>query len=130
MTPTIKSGKQFAEHVDIAGSEFHDANLTGAVFDDVNLSQARIHNVNLADIQVTAANLGGAKFKHIGPAPDPSGTHARQRPVTFEEAMLCDSTFFRVDLSNVKIVDCNLEGMTIDGLLVTDLLKERGHRGG
>jgi uncharacterized protein YjbI with pentapeptide repeats len=54
--------------------------------------------------------------------PNPDGTQARQKAVVFEEAMLCDSVFRRVDLSGAKIEDCNLEGMTIDGVLVADLL--------
>ena len=36
--------------------------------------------------------------------------------------MLCDSVFRKVDLSNVQIIDCNIEGMKIDGVLVTDML--------
>ncbi len=36
--------------------------------------------------------------------------------------MLCDSTFKNVDLSGVKIEKCNIDGMTIDGVLVTDML--------
>ena len=36
--------------------------------------------------------------------------------------MLCDSLFRKVDLSGVKITDCNREGMTIDGVRVADLL--------
>lgn len=122
MEPTIKCGKQLAEHIDCSGSKYHDVNLGGAEFDDVNLGGATFHNINLSDINVTAANLGGAFFKHIGPMPRPDGMQARQRTVTFEEAMLCDSIFRRVDLSGVKIEDCNLEGMTIDGVLVSDLM--------
>jgi len=38
--------------------------------------------------------------------------------------MLCDSIFRKVDMSNVKIIDCNIQGMTIDGVLLTDLLME------
>jgi hypothetical protein len=123
MEPTIKGGKHLAENADISGSRFHEVNLSGADFDDVNLSQARFHNINLSDIQVTAVQIGGATFKHIGPPPDKDGHQARQRPVMFEEAMLGDSTFLKVDLSNVRIIDCNIQGMTIDGILVTDLLK-------
>jgi uncharacterized protein YjbI with pentapeptide repeats len=122
MEPTIKCGKQLAEHADISGSTFRDVNLAGAVYDDVNLGRARFHNINLSDVTVTAAQIGGATFKHIGPPPDKDGHQARQRPVTFEEAMLCDSTFRKVDMSNVKLIDCKVEGMTIDGVLVTDLI--------
>ncbi len=44
--------------------------------------------------------------------------------MTFEEGMLCDSVFRRMDMTNVKIIDCDVTGMTIDGILITDLLKE------
>jgi uncharacterized protein YjbI with pentapeptide repeats len=122
MEPTIRNGKQLAEHACLSDSRFRDVNLSGTEFDDVNLSRARLHNVNLSDITVTAANLGGAHFRHIGPMPNPDGSQERQKQVVFEEAMLCDSVFKKVDLSGVKIEECNIEGMTIDGVLVTDLL--------
>jgi uncharacterized protein YjbI with pentapeptide repeats len=122
MEPTIKCGKQLAEHADLSGSQFHCVNLSGADFDDVNLSKARFHNINFSDLTITAAQIGGAKLKHIGPPPDKQGRQERQRPVTFEEMTLCDSTFNDVDLSNVRITNCKLTGMTIDGILVSDLM--------
>jgi uncharacterized protein YjbI with pentapeptide repeats len=138
MNPTIACGKHLAANVDISDSEFHDVNLSravfndvnlsGVVFDDVNLAHARIHNVNLSDAQISAVNLGGTVFKHLGPPLDPDGRQQRQRPVTFEEATLCDSTFRNVDLSHVTIVDCNLQGMTINGILVAELLKAYENR--
>jgi len=42
---------------------------------------------------------------------------------SFEEGMLMDSTFRQLDMSAVQIIDCNIEGMKIDGVLVTDMLK-------
>jgi uncharacterized protein YjbI with pentapeptide repeats len=122
MKPTITDGRHRAECVDISGSEFHTVKLAEAAFNDVDLSKATLHNINLSDIRVTAAQIGGATFKHIGPPPDKDGRQDRQRPVLFEEAMLCDSTFRKVDMSNVRIIDCQIQGMTIDGILVTDLL--------
>jgi hypothetical protein len=44
--------------------------------------------------------------------------------------MLCDSVFRKMDLTNVKITDCDVTGMTIDGILVTNLLKEWKKRNG
>jgi uncharacterized protein YjbI with pentapeptide repeats len=122
METTIKCGKHLAEHADLSGSQFHDVNLGGAEFDNVNLSKARFHNINLSNISVTATQIGGAKFKHIGPPPDKDGKQERQRPVTFEEMMLCDSTFRKVDLSNVRILECDTTGMTIDGISVIDMV--------
>lgn len=130
MEPTITCGKHFAEHADISNSMFHDVNLSGADFDDVDLSKARFHNINLSDIRVSAVQIGGATFRHIGPPPDAEGKQQRQRPVSFEEATLCDSTFRKVDMSNVRIIDCNIQGMTIDGILVTDLLAEHRKKNG
>src|SRR5207249_7340706 len=119
---TISSGKQVAYMVGIPGSVFRDVNLSGSEFENVNMSKTRLHDINLSDVSISAANLGGAHFKHLGPVPDKNGKQERQKAVTFEEAMLCDSTFKKVDLSNVKITDRNVKGMTIDGVLVTDLI--------
>jgi uncharacterized protein YjbI with pentapeptide repeats len=122
MEPTIQCGKHLALHAKLTGSRFEDVCLGDAEFDNVSLVRAKLHNINLSDITVTAAQMGGAKFKHIGPPPDKDGKQERQRPITFEEMMLCDSTFRKVDLSNVKVIDCDVTGMTIDGVLVTDLI--------
>jgi hypothetical protein len=40
MQPTIKCGRQTAEHTDSAGSRFHDVNLGGAIFDGVTPGKA------------------------------------------------------------------------------------------
>jgi uncharacterized protein YjbI with pentapeptide repeats len=108
----------------IANSEFEDLNMSGSRFTNINLSRSQYHDINFSDVNFTASQIGGAVFKHIGPPPDKNGKQERQKPVMFEEAMLCDSTFRKVDLSNVKIIKCNLAGMTIDNILVTDLLNE------
>jgi len=122
LQPTIGAGKQVAVQTDIAGSVFRDVNLAGAEFENVNLGQARLHDINLSGVSISAANLGGAHFKHLGPPPGPNGEQPRQKAVTFEDAQLCDSTFRKVDLSNVKITECNTKGMTIDGVLVSDMI--------
>ena len=117
------NNKLTIKHDCVTGSEFEDLNLSGSTFQNINLSGAHFGDINFTDGIFSAANIGGTLFKHIGPAPDKDGKQARQRPVTFEEAMLCDSTILHCDLSGVKIVECDLAGMTIDGILVTDLLK-------
>ena len=122
MKLTITGGKLLVEHAKYSNSVFTDVDLAGSVFENVNLTKVRMHNINLSDLDLSAAQIGGASFKHIGPPPAKDGKQERQRPVTFEEAMLCDSTFTKVDLSNVKILNCNMEGMTIDGILVTEMM--------
>jgi uncharacterized protein YjbI with pentapeptide repeats len=118
------------KHEDIAESEFEDVNLAGARFENINLGGAKFHDINFSDESFTAANIGGSLFKHIGPMPDKDGKMARQRSVTFEEGMLCDSIFRDIDMSGVQIIGCDLTGMTIDGILVTDLLAAWAKRNG
>jgi uncharacterized protein YjbI with pentapeptide repeats len=113
-----------AANDDLRGSQFEHSNMAETSFNDVNLTGAKFYDINFSDVQFAAAQIGGSVFRHIGPPP---GTAARQRPVTFVDAMLCDSTFRNVDLSGVSITDCNLTGMTIDGVLVTELLAARAH---
>jgi uncharacterized protein YjbI with pentapeptide repeats len=112
------------KHDNIAGAEFEDLNMTSSQFTNINLSGSAFHDINFSDVLFTAAQIGGTTFKHIGPMPDKDGKQERQRPVIFEEGMLCDSIFHKMDLTNVKITDCDIAGMMIDGILVTDLLKD------
>ncbi len=133
MEKNFKCGMSRVEHADIAGSrftdanmegaEFHDVNLAGADFDNVSLSGARFHNADMSDIRLSAVQIGGASFGCIGTPPDSEGHQARQRAVVFENAMLCDSLFRRVDLSGSRIEECDLTGATIDGIPVADLLE-------
>ena len=105
---------------DISGARFDNVNMSKSNFENINLSGSRFHDINFSDVNFTAAQIGGSLFKHIGPPPH-SGE--KQRPVTFEEGTLCDSVFRKVDLSNVKLIDCNIEGMTIDGIPVSELIR-------
>lgn len=50
MEPTMKCGKNLANHADISESEFRDVNLHKAIFDDVNLSESTFHNINFSDV--------------------------------------------------------------------------------
>jgi uncharacterized protein YjbI with pentapeptide repeats len=119
MEPTIQCGRHFALHAKLTGSRFEDVCLGDAEFDNVSLARAKLHNIDLSDITVTAAQIGGASFKHVGLPP---GSPGKQRPLRFEEADLNGSTLLNCDLSGVKIEKCNIQGMTIDGVSVADLL--------
>jgi uncharacterized protein YjbI with pentapeptide repeats len=104
-------------------SHFHNINLSDTKFDDINMSNVTFHNINMSDSMFDCINMGGIKFINIGPAPDKDGKRERQRPITFEEMMLCDSKFNKVDMSGVEIKECNIEGMNIDGILVSKMIK-------
>jgi uncharacterized protein YjbI with pentapeptide repeats len=122
--------KMSVKHDCIPESEFEDLNLSGARFTNINLSGSRFHDINFSDVLFTAAQIGGTTFRHIGPPPCAEGGPQRQRPVLFEEGTLCDSVFHRMDLSNVKIAECDIAGMTVDGIPVADALEAWKNRKG
>lgn len=76
-------------------------NLEGAVFHNVNLSNARFEDVNLSGVAVNYFN--GSKLR-------------------FSDGALCDATIVNCSLSGLAVVDCKLDGMTIDGIAVSDLM--------
>ncbi|MFW5652692.1 MAG: pentapeptide repeat-containing protein [Planctomycetota bacterium] len=116
---TIKCGKHLAEHTNLAGSRFNSVNLESAEFRNVNLANASFHNLNLSGILISAAQLGGALFRHVGL---PTGSPGKQSPVTFEECDLNGSRFDHCDLTNASITDCDVAGLTINGIPVEQLM--------
>jgi len=72
-------------------------------------------NTSLADATFEDVNLASARFSDVNLA-----------KASFSNVSLAGAEFRDVNLSRVAITDADLDGMTIDGLLVTDLL--RAHR--
>ncbi len=108
---------------DISDSVFEEVNMARSQFKGINMVEAQLEDINLSDINVMFAQIGGAKFTCIGPPPDENGVHARQRPVRFEHATLVDSTFEKVNFENVKLIDCVVDGMQINGVNVNELFE-------
>jgi uncharacterized protein YjbI with pentapeptide repeats len=119
----LKSGKHNAECANLSGSRFHDVNLGNSVFDDINLSGATFHNINMSDVKFSAMQIGGASFIHIGMPPDSEGNQEKQRGVSFEEVHINDSTFKKCKMTDVKIIDCEIDGMEIDGVSVKEAIE-------
>ena len=111
------------DNLNMSNSLFHNINLSDAKFNDINMVKVAFYNINMSDATFDCVNMGGVKFTHIGPMPDKDGKQNRQRPITFEEMMLCDSKFNKVDMSGVEIKECNIKDMKIDGILVSEMIK-------
>ena len=111
------SDQQRFENIDLRGSEFRSANLTGAVFDDVDLSRAKFFNVNLRGASFGAIDFGGASFSCMN-----TGEDRPRKPAVFENFEFDDCTFRNGWFRNTRINDCDLTGMTIDGVRVSDMI--------
>ncbi len=112
------SEKYEVENKDIAGSQFRHVNMSGAVFDDVNLSGAKFFDVNLRGAEIGAVDFGGASFSCMN-----TGECYPKQPAVFKNLELDDCTIEKSYFRNTKLVNCDLTGMTIDGVLVTDMVK-------
>ena len=107
------------EMVNLEGVRFNNANLGHAQFEDVNLAGAKFNDINFSDVVFSRAQLGGTVFTQLGLPP---GSPEKQRGIRFEDADMNDSVFLDCNLQNARIEKCNTTGMTIDGVLVSDLL--------
>lgn len=87
------------------------ASLPDAIFEDLNLSNASFCNINLQ----------GAGFADV------NMMHTRYQGLTMSEAQFHDVDMAGAEFRNssfvkVEIEDCNIDGMTIDGIRVTDAI--------
>jgi uncharacterized protein YjbI with pentapeptide repeats len=79
-----------------------NANLSGAEFLNTNLSSAKFHDVRLANAEFVDVNLSGARF---------------------DDVALTGVVIHNANCSHLSIKDACYEGMLIDGILVTELLR-------
>jgi uncharacterized protein YjbI with pentapeptide repeats len=99
--------------------------LNGLLMDDVSAINFKITNANLSDLEIDGAQLGGAYIHNIGMPPKGSpfyDPNAKQRPLKFEDCELSGSEIKNCNLTDVSVTGCNLSGMTINCILVEELL--------
>jgi predicted enzyme related to lactoylglutathione lyase len=112
---------------DLTDSSFSSAKLTNAQFDDVNLQGSTFTNVNLAGAQFDDVNWQGPTFKHTSLAGAQFDDVSLQGS-TFVDVNLAGAQIRNVNLAGATIEDANLTGMSINGALVTDLIRAFGRR--
>ena len=83
-------------------SKTENADHSGAEFIKVKLAGAQFRDVNLADGKFIDVNLSGA---------------------VFDDVNLTRAKFHNINCSHVTFEDACYEGMTIDGIAVTELLR-------
>lgn len=94
-----------------------NVNLSNSLFNNVNMSNSLLGDANMDDIEICHASLAGAFIHDINLGSE------NKRPLTIERCEMKDSKIVESDLRNVSLTNCDIEGMMIDGLLVTDLIE-------
>lgn len=113
-----KPRKLKVENINIAGSELRHINMSKTVFEDIDFSGAKFFNINLRDAEIGAVDFGGASFSCMN-----TGEDRPRKPVVFNSVELDDCTIQNSFFRGTKIKNCDLTGMTIDGILVMDMVK-------
>ena len=110
----------------LAQSIFSDAYMVEATFTNMNMSGISFRDIDLSDLKIEDAQMGGAVFRNIGLPPEDhfaAGRREEHMPILFENCDLHGSTITDCNLKGVKIEKSEVEGMTIDGISVEELLK-------
>ena len=112
------SDKQKFNNKDISSSEFRSVNLSGSIFESVDLSNTKFFDVNLRDAMIGAVDFGGASFSCMN-----TGECFPMKPAEFKNVEMDNCTMKNCYFRNTKLVACDITGMTIDGVLLTDMVK-------
>ncbi|MBU3197111.1 GNAT family N-acetyltransferase [Clostridium algidicarnis] len=103
----ISLEKVIYQNVNISNARLTNTNMSGSVFGDSNMNKTEICHVSLADAYIHDTNLG---------------FQGEKVPLTMERCELTNSTIVDSNLENLSICNCNIEGMKIDGILISDLI--------
>jgi len=112
----------------MSNSSFSNMNLSKNVYQNSNLRDNRFTNVNLSSTVFGDSNMRNTEICHVSMTD--AYLHDINQDVTddesniiFEKCKICNSLIKDSDLKNVKIQNCNLDGMTIDGVNVLEMLE-------
>ncbi|MDT9024167.1 MULTISPECIES: GNAT family N-acetyltransferase [Rossellomorea] len=106
-------------------STFSNSNLKGARFSNCNLSESRFQNINLKKSLIADLNLSHSEFAHVtfgGTYFHDTTLGEEGEPIIFERCDLKGCQFKSSNLNDVRLIDCETEGMRINNILVKDLL--------
>ena len=95
------------QNSNLSNTRFTNVNMSSAVLGDSNMNKIEICHVSLADAYIHDTNLGFEEQK---------------APLTIERCELSNSRIVDSNLQDLSIYNCNIEGMKIDGILVSDLI--------
>jgi len=112
----------------IKDSSFTNVSLYNTLYQNSNISKSRFSNVNLSDAVIGDSNMNNIEICHVSLAKayihDTNlDLHEKKASIKIERCELMNGTISDSNLKNVSISNCNIEGMIIDGLLVSDLIR-------
>ncbi|MDQ1914883.1 pentapeptide repeat-containing protein [Paenibacillus sp. GD4] len=124
------------DNVSLAKTKINNANMSQMSLNDVNMGGIKISNANLSGIGIQHANfshavidhvhLVGTEFHNVVLPMEGDGNYnsdGHYKPLSFHNCNLSNGQIRNCDLSNVEITDCDITGLKINGILISDLIK-------
>lgn len=113
-------------------SDFHGIDMRSTKIAHTNFVKSKWEHIYFSDVHVNFIQMGGTVFENVirpnaemSQLSEEPGTDGwvNIEPVVFKNSDLSTARFEKSNLSNVEIKDCIIEGLSIDGILLTDLLE-------
>ncbi|MBN1040274.1 GNAT family N-acetyltransferase [Clostridium botulinum] len=112
----------------MSNAKFSNMNLSGNIYANSNLSESRFTNTNMScttfgdsnmsDIEICHASLSGSYIHDINLNLDKENCS-----IIIERCELTNSKIIDSNLQNLRIEDCNIQGMVINGIKVIDMIE-------
>lgn len=103
---------------------FENCDASRISFNNANLSGGKISDANLSEMVIVGAQWGGAQIKEVGYSNDSKpeeGSHPV--PVQFIHCNFSNGLIDDSDLSNLRIENCSIEGLAINGIRIDELIE-------
>jgi uncharacterized protein YjbI with pentapeptide repeats len=126
------------DNVSLAKTKINNVNMSEMTLNDVNMGGIKISNANLSGLGIQHANfshavidhvkLFGTEFHNVVLPMEGDGNYnpdGQYKPVSFHNCNLSNGQLRNCDLSNVEITDCDLTGLKINGILISDLIRNK-----
>lgn len=116
------------DNVSLAKTKLNNVNMSELSLHDINMSNSTISDVNLTHTVINHAHLFGTEFHNVVLPNEGDGNYnpeGQYKPISFQHCNLTKTQFKNCNLSNIEITDCDITGLKINGILISDLLKDK-----
>ncbi|WNR46201.1 pentapeptide repeat-containing protein [Paenibacillus roseipurpureus] len=113
----VNLSKTKVNNANLSEMALNNVNASGWRLTDINLSQSCIQNANMSDMKIEHIHLMGTEFSNIILPVEGDGNYNPEgdyRPILFKNC----------NLTNMEIIDCDITGLKINGILIEELLKK------
>lgn len=93
-----------------------------------DISGSKWQEVRAEELDIDHVHLFGTEFHNVVLPIEGDGNYNPQgqyKPITFQNCNLTNTQLKNCNLSNVEISDCDITGLKINGILISDLLKDK-----